>query len=193
VPLPKVVRTTGFRLSALYALLFGACVLGLGAVALWSTRAALKEQLARRIEAEMTLLEQEFRQNGSDGLAAAVQQRTRVKGNLDYFVVDPAGKRLAGDLAVISDRTGWIEFPTAEGGDEPRRETKLPWFLSRRWTAGFGCRTSGSGRGACDETHVPTATRRPWRGRLSHANSTEGEGQRESNLGPSQQCRLSVA
>jgi hypothetical protein len=94
VPLPRLVRTASFRLSALYALLFGGCVLLLGAAAFWSTRSALEQQLTRRIEAEMTLLEQEFRQNGIDALIATVQQRTRITGNLDYFVIDMAGRRL---------------------------------------------------------------------------------------------------
>jgi signal transduction histidine kinase len=138
VPLPKLVRTTGFRLSALYALLFGACMLVLGAAALWSTRAALKEQLAHRIEAEMTLLEQEFRQSGIDGLLAAVEQRTRVKGNLDYFVADPAGKRLAGDLSVISDQTGWIGYPAAAaGGNKPGKETEAALVLVKELDRGF--------------------------------------------------------
>ena len=93
MPLPRLLRTATFRLSALYAILFGACVLLLGAAAFWSTRSALEKQLTRRIEGEMTLLEQEYRGKGIDGLVSTVQQRSRVKGNLDYFVVDPAGNR----------------------------------------------------------------------------------------------------
>jgi signal transduction histidine kinase len=95
-------------------------VLLLGAAAFWSTRSALEQQLARRIEAEQALLEQEFRHDGIDGLVATVQQRTRVRGNLDYFVLDPAGKRLAGDLPGNSDRLGWVELQTGPdaGGDE---------------------------------------------------------------------------
>ena len=126
VPLPRIVRTASFRLSALYAVVFGGCVLLLGAAAFWSTRSALEQQLSRRIEAEQALLEQEFRHNGIDGLVATVQQRTRVRGNLDYFVLDPAGKRLAGDLPGNPDRLGWVELqsgPDAGGDENSENET----------------------------------------------------------------------
>src|SRR5207244_6796840 len=36
------------------------------------------------------------------------------KANLDYFVVDPAGKRLAGGLPLVSDRLGWVEIDTGQ-------------------------------------------------------------------------------
>jgi signal transduction histidine kinase len=128
VPLPRLVRTASFRLSALYAVLFGGSVLLLGAVAFLSTRSALEQQLTRRIEAEMRLLEQDFRASGLDHLVATVQQRTRTQGNLDYFVVDPAGKRLAGDLPFVADRLGWVEINTGQdangeqsGENEPVR------------------------------------------------------------------------
>jgi signal transduction histidine kinase len=138
VPLPRLVRTASFRLSALYAILFGGCVILLGAAAFWSTRSALENQLTRRIEAEMTLLEQEFRANGIDRLVATVQQRTRVKGNLDYFVVDPAGKRLAGDLPVISGRSGWVEVDAGQGaGGEQSDESERVRTLVKQLDGGF--------------------------------------------------------
>jgi signal transduction histidine kinase len=133
VPLPRLVRTASFRLSALYAILFGLCVLLLGAAAFWSTRSALEKQLTRRIEAEMTLLEQEYRGKGIDGLVATVQQRSRVKGNLDYFVADPAGNRLAGDLPVVSDRVGWVEVDAGpEAGEEQSGESEQIRVLVRQ-------------------------------------------------------------
>jgi signal transduction histidine kinase len=133
VPLPRLVRTATFRLSALYAVLFGACVLLLGAAAFWSTRSALEKQLTRRIEAETALLEQEYRGKGIDGLVATVQQRSRVKGNLDYFVADPAGNRLAGDLPVVSDRVGWVEVDAGpEAGEEQSGESEQIRVLVRQ-------------------------------------------------------------
>jgi signal transduction histidine kinase len=110
----------------------------LGAAAFWSTRSALEKQLTRRIEAEMTLLEQEFRSNGIDHLVAAVQQRTHAKGNLDYFVVDPAGKRLAGNLPINSDRLGWVELDTVPAASgEKSDENKLVRVLVRQLDGGF--------------------------------------------------------
>jgi signal transduction histidine kinase len=138
VPLPRLVRTASFRLSALYAILFGGCVLVLGAAAFWSTRSALEQQLTRRIEAEMMLLEQEFRSNGIDGLISTVQQRTRLTGNLDYFLIDPAGKRLAGDLPVNSDRLGWVELDAGrDAGAEQSGESERVRALVKQLDGGF--------------------------------------------------------
>jgi signal transduction histidine kinase len=138
VPLPRLVRTASFRLSALYAILFGVCVLLLGAAAYWSTRSALEQQLTRRVESEMMLLEQEFRANGIDGLVATVRQRTRVKGNLDYFVAEQAGQRLAGDLPIISDRSGWVEINAAQdAGEEQSNEVEATRVLVRELDGGF--------------------------------------------------------
>jgi signal transduction histidine kinase len=116
-------------------------VLLLGVAAFWSTRSALETQLTRRIEAEMTLLEQEFRANGIDDLVATVEQRTRVKGNLDYFVADPAGQPLAGDLPVISDRSGWVEYdagPDADQSAENERVRVLVKQLDGGYRLGVG-------------------------------------------------------
>jgi signal transduction histidine kinase len=138
VPLPRLFRTASFRLSALYAVLFGAAVLLLGAGAFWSTRSALEQQLTRRIDAEMTLLEQEFRANGIDGLVATVQQRANGKANLDYFLIDPTGKRLAGDLLPVADRLGWIEIdsgPDASG--ERSGESEPVRVLIKELDGGF--------------------------------------------------------
>jgi signal transduction histidine kinase len=138
VTLPRLLRTASFRLSALYAILFGASVLLLGVVAFWSTRSALEKQLTRRIEAETMLLEQEFRSNGIDGLIATVRQRTRVNGTLDYFVVDTAGKRLAGELPIRSDRLGWVEIDTGQdAGGRQNGENETVRVLVTQLDGGF--------------------------------------------------------
>jgi signal transduction histidine kinase len=98
---------------------FGAFVLALGSIALWSTRSVIEEQLTRRIETEMALLDQEFRSNGLDRLVAVIQQRTRSEPNLDYdyFLADPAGNRLAGNLPV-TNQLGWNEISAREDASE---------------------------------------------------------------------------
>ncbi|MBV8615250.1 MAG: two-component sensor histidine kinase, partial [Acetobacteraceae bacterium] len=47
--LPRLLRTTSFRLAALYLLLFTASAVVLGAVVFWTTRAALDGQARARI------------------------------------------------------------------------------------------------------------------------------------------------
>lgn len=114
MPLPRLLRTASFRLAALYAILFGGSVLVLGIVVFWSTRSGLQEQVRRRIEAEIVLLQDDLRMKGLDYLVATVQERTRAAANLDYFLVDSAGKRLAGDLPIVSDRVGWVDIDSGQ-------------------------------------------------------------------------------
>jgi signal transduction histidine kinase len=138
VRLPRIVRTATFRLSALYAILFGASVLLLGAVTFWSTRSVLEQQLARRIESEMTLLEQEFRSGGLDRLVAIIQQRTRLNAYLDYSLTDPTGKRLAGDLPLVSGRSGWVEVETGQDlNGEPGGGKERVRILAKQLDGGF--------------------------------------------------------
>lgn len=124
--LPRLFRTTSFRLAALYAVLFGVSVLILGVVTFWNTKAALEDQVSRRIEAEMAFLQDEFRTNGLDHLVTTVRERSRVAANLDYFVLDPSGRRLAGNLPVSSGSAGWVTITSAndvageEGGEAER-------------------------------------------------------------------------
>jgi signal transduction histidine kinase len=120
VYLPRLLRTASFRLSALYAVLFGLSVLVLGAITYWSTRSAIEQQLMRRIEAEMALLKLEFRTSGLDRLIAVIQQRTRTAPNLDfdYFLADAAGRHLAGNLPLVLDRLGWNEISAPEDASE---------------------------------------------------------------------------
>jgi signal transduction histidine kinase len=110
----------------------------LAVAAFWSTRSALEQQLTRRIEAETMLLEQEFRSNGIDGLIATVRQRTSVNGTLDYFVVDAAGKRLAGDLPIASDRLGWVETDSGQdAGGRPNSDNETVRALVTELDGGF--------------------------------------------------------
>lgn len=143
MPLPRLVRTASFRLAALYAALFGASVLLLGAAAFWSTRSALEEQVSQRIEAEMAQLQEQFRSGGIDRLVATVQQRAGTAAQLDYFVADPNGQRLAGNLPLVTQRAGWIEIDTGhdatgeqQGGHE--RVRALVRALDGGFTLGVG-------------------------------------------------------
>ena len=127
----------------LYAVLFSTSVLLLGAVTFWSTRSALEDQLRRRIEAEMSFLQEEFRISGLDHLVATVQERTRVPANLDYFITDRTGKRLAGDLPLVSSRLGWVDVDaghdtTGEQSGEQERVRALVKELDGGFRLGVG-------------------------------------------------------
>ncbi|HJU19788.1 MAG TPA: histidine kinase dimerization/phospho-acceptor domain-containing protein [Stellaceae bacterium] len=120
--LTRLLRTASFRLAALYLLLFGASVLVLDTVVFWQTSAALDRQVESRIEAETALLQEAFRTGGLDRLVATMQGRGRVARNFAYLVVDPAGRRLGGDLPPAFDRLGpgWVESDADEDDDKDK-------------------------------------------------------------------------
>lgn len=120
---PRVLRTTAFRLAALYAALFGASVIVLGGAVLLVTRAALERQMRARIEAESAALQAEFREGGLERLVESVRERSSTFGPLDYAVIGPDGAKLAGVLPSPGARLGWMELQgpiqEADGEYEP--------------------------------------------------------------------------
>jgi len=119
--LPRLLRTASFRLAALYLLLFTASAVVLGAVVFWTTSAALDSQARARIEAELTALRDEYQAGGLPRLTAAIETRGRGSGALDYLVQGADGRHLAGEIAPIGPRLGWLRvyaFETTDGRGE---------------------------------------------------------------------------
>ena len=125
--LTKLFRTTTFRLSLTYLALFGAAA----AVAIfyiyWNTTVLLTRQLHDTIDAELKGLAEQYTAGGLNRLVRTVADRSETPGNSLYFVADPEGRRLAGNLASITQQLanslGPVEFEysrPAEGGIETR-------------------------------------------------------------------------
>ena len=115
--LPRLLRTASFRFAALYLLLFTASAAVLAAVVFWTTRAALKDQLRARVEAEVASLRAEYRASGLTRLIADVATRGRGSGALDYLVQDAAGHHLGGEIAVRVRHLGWQRLRIEEQQD----------------------------------------------------------------------------
>jgi hypothetical protein len=126
--LTKLFRTTTFRLSLTYLALFSAAA---AAVAIfyiyWNTTVLLTRQLHDTIDAELKGLAEQYTAGGLTRLVRTVADRSQTPGNSLYFVADPEGRRVAGNLASItqqlSNSLGPVEFEysrPAEGGIETR-------------------------------------------------------------------------
>jgi signal transduction histidine kinase len=90
-------------------------------VTLTTTRAALGRQFDARILSESASLTQEFRVEGLDGVLEAVQERDRTPGALDYGLLAPDGKLLAGRLADNRGGTGWLNLSLRSPGGEAEK------------------------------------------------------------------------
>ncbi len=120
--LNRVVRTTGFRLAALYASLFGLSVLVLFGVIYWITSSALRQQLAASIEAEVAALVENYNRGGLPNAAGAIEQRlvSGVHRKMVFLLVGPDGRKVAGDLPQRAPYYGWQKLPAPR---EPGRHS----------------------------------------------------------------------
>lgn len=101
-----------FGLVALVACLFALATLIIGVVAYEVTHEALEIQLDHRVAIETRALIDEG-DDGPTGVAAAIRRReaARSTASLDYLLVDPAGRRVAGSLdATAPTLPGYLEL-----------------------------------------------------------------------------------
>jgi signal transduction histidine kinase len=129
LPTPRFLRTASFRLAALYLLLFTASAAVLGVVVFWTTRAALDQQLATRVRAELNYLAADYASGGLPQLLADVRKRETGPGTLDYLVQASDGTRLAGELPPVGARRGWMRLVAEEPPDPEGAETVRAYAL----------------------------------------------------------------
>ena len=114
-PSYKLLRTSTFRLAALYLLLFALSVGALLAYVYWNTALLLERQTDETISAEVQALADQYRFRGLQGIIETIQRRSHDDTGSIYLLADDAGKRIAGNLeslpAAASAETSWIEFP----------------------------------------------------------------------------------
>src|SRR3954466_4312916 len=114
---PNVLRTQAFRIVLVYVLLFAFSVTALLGFTYWNTRRTLDAQADQIIEAEVTGLNEQYRNSGWQTLYRSVRSRSApgASGQALYILADSAYSPLAGNLNVwpgaIISRTGdYIEF-----------------------------------------------------------------------------------
>ena len=125
----KLFRTSTFRLSALYLVVF---ILSAGAILghiYWNTAGLLERQTDDTIVAEVQGLADQYRIRGITGVLDTIHRRSRDDTGSIYLVTTPEGVRAAGNLVsvpdeVATDDSGWTEFPfnvKTSSGTEPHR------------------------------------------------------------------------
>jgi len=123
--LGKLVRTTAFKLSLAYLVVFTIFAFAtLGYVA-WSARRVLDQGFISTIEAEINGLSEQYRTGGLRRLVTIVERRSREPGASLYLVTTNAGERVAGNIGALPpgvlDRPGQRE--TAYGRSDDADET----------------------------------------------------------------------
>jgi signal transduction histidine kinase len=126
VPLPRLFRTSSFRLTLLYAALFSASVIVLFAVIYWSTSVYMTDQLDAAVDSDFAELKEGFRTGGTKEVAALIDSRVRdmPSGPMFYLLENSAGAVLAGNVPPLPKRIG--TFDAVDPRPEPHRDDRRP-------------------------------------------------------------------
>nr|WP_246504965.1 ATP-binding protein [Microvirga antarctica] len=119
-------RTTAFKLSFAYLVVFALFALvALGYVA-WNAQRLLTDQFNSTIEAEINGLSEQYRLGGLRRLVNIVERRSRAPGASLYLVTTNTGERVAGNVGALPpgviDHPGQFETPytrTDEADSQP--------------------------------------------------------------------------
>lgn len=123
----RISNSATFRFALAYVGLFGVSVLLLFGFIYWSTITLIEGQVAQTVAAEITGLEERYRNEGINGLEKAIAQRSGRGGEHEsvYLLTDQNFQPVAGNLrnwpesAVADGRWTVLPLYHRERGDEP--------------------------------------------------------------------------
>ena len=111
----KLLRTSTFRLAALYLVLFAVSVSALLGYVYWNTAVLLERQTDETIRAEVQALADQYSQRGLGGIIDTIRRRSDDDSGAVYLLTAPSGLRIAGNMtdlpAIPRGEANWIEFP----------------------------------------------------------------------------------
>lgn len=99
--LGRVVRTTAFKLSAIYIAVFSVFSVAFVLYISWSANVLLGQQLRDTIAAELRGLADQGRSNGLLGIVEVIEQRSHQPGASLYLITDISGRVLAGNVSQV--------------------------------------------------------------------------------------------
>lgn len=113
--LGKLFRTTAFRLTLAYLLLFAFFAAALLGYFAWNTNRLINDQITTTVNAEMSELGELYQRRGLRGIVFAIETRALRPGANLYLITTPAGQSVAGNVSSLAPgvmaSTGWSETP----------------------------------------------------------------------------------
>ena len=102
--LGKLLRTSAFKLSAFYLVIFAVTIfLTLGYVT-WNAQRLVNQQMVSTIEAEITGLAEQFERGGLPRLIRSINRRSRSPSASLYLITTRTGRPVAGNVEAVSTR-----------------------------------------------------------------------------------------
>jgi signal transduction histidine kinase len=109
----KLIRTTAFRLTLVYLLLFALFAASLLGYFAWNTRRLITEQITTTVTAETGAISDIFGRRGLRGLFSTIENRALRPGANLYLVTTPTGQAIAGNIGSLAPgvmaTSGWSE------------------------------------------------------------------------------------
>jgi signal transduction histidine kinase len=109
----KLIRTTAFRLTLAYLLLFALFATSLLGYFAWNTRRLINEQIMTSVNAEVGEIGNIYARRGLFGLDRTIRNRALRPGANLYLVTAPNGQALGGNVESLAPgvmaTTGWSE------------------------------------------------------------------------------------
>lgn len=109
--MPRILKTASFRLGILYTAVFALCFNALLFITYWTTTEALRDQIRGKIAEDIQTLTAEAAGNGTASIITEISERLLVLRDAPsyYYLADPDGRKLAGNLDGIALTQGWRE------------------------------------------------------------------------------------
>ena len=109
----KLIRTTAFRLTLVYLLLFALFAASLLGYFAWNTRRMITEQITTTVSAEVSEISDIYDRRGLQRLFWTIENRALRPGANLYLVTEPTGRAIAGNVGSLAPgvigTTGWSE------------------------------------------------------------------------------------
>lgn len=122
VPNLKLLRTSTFRLGAVYLTVFAISVGAILAYIYWNTAILLERQTQDTVEAEVQGLAEQYRIRGPRGLLEIINARSSEADGAVYILTNSVGRRLAGNL---------LALPAEAVGERGTIDFKFPYDTGR--------------------------------------------------------------
>lgn len=117
---PRILRTTSFRLTALYTAVFGASVAVILGILYWATEGYTERQFDSTLATVVTQLTEDYPNDPPQEIASDIEQSLAQDpaGPGYYLFQDPGGRRLAGNLPAMTPLAGPMDLTIPGGGKE---------------------------------------------------------------------------
>ena len=118
----RLLRSAGIRFAVIYALLLAVSAAALAMFLWWATAGLLDRQTEAAIQADAQSLAERFAAGRLPALVMTIEDRLTqdVEDDSVYLLVDPAGRRIAGNLShwpqEVTQSAAWYELPIERAG-----------------------------------------------------------------------------